>query len=47
MGPRPQTMSLAEPIAVTLEITSVLEKLGIRYAVGGQASYVCGVRLRD
>jgi hypothetical protein len=37
-------MSLAEPIAVTLEVTSALEKLGIRYAVGGSlASSVHGV----
>ena len=37
-------MSLSEPIAVTLEITSALEKLGIRYVVGGSlASSVHGV----
>jgi hypothetical protein len=37
-------MTLAEPIAVTLEVTGALDKLGIRYAVGGSlASSVHGI----
>lgn len=28
-------MTLAEPLRVTLEVTSVLEKMGVRYLVGG------------
>jgi hypothetical protein len=28
-------MSLAEPIAVTLEVTAALDKLGVRYLIGG------------
>jgi hypothetical protein len=37
-------MTLAEPIAVTLEITAALEKLGIVYLVGGSlASSVHGI----
>jgi hypothetical protein len=37
-------MTLAEPIAVTLELTSVLEALGLEYVVGGSiASSLHGV----
>src|SRR5262245_34256715 len=37
-------MILAEPIAVTLEVTTALEGLGIRYLIGGSlASSVHGV----
>jgi hypothetical protein len=35
---------VAEPIAVTLRVTNALERLGIRYAIGGSlASAVHGV----
>jgi hypothetical protein len=37
-------MILAEPIAVTLEVTAVLDELGLRYVVGGSiASSLHGV----
>jgi hypothetical protein len=37
-------MSLAEPIQVTLEVAAVLDKLGVRYLVGGSlASSVYGI----
>jgi hypothetical protein len=37
-------MTLAEPIAVTLRVADALEKLGIRYLVGGSlASSVHGI----
>jgi hypothetical protein len=37
-------MSLAEPIAVTLQVTAILDELGIAYAVGGSlASSVHGI----
>jgi hypothetical protein len=37
-------MTLAEPIAVTLEVTSSLEELGVRYLVGGSlASSLHGI----
>lgn len=37
-------MTLAEPLAVTLDVAAALEKLGLRYAVGGSfASSVHGI----
>ena len=40
----PGPMTLAEPIAVTLEVTAALDKLGVDYLVGGSfASSVYGV----
>jgi hypothetical protein len=37
-------MTLAEPLAVTLEVTEALERLGLAYVVGGSfASSVHGI----
>ncbi len=37
-------MTLAEPIAVTLSVTAVLDRLGLTYAVGGALAAYEGPR---